>query len=58
MKVAIFGKPGGGKSTLSQKVSVAANLPLHQLDLIMYKAGGAQVPDEVFMKRHAQILAE
>jgi adenylate kinase family enzyme len=58
MKVAIFGKPGGGKSTLSQKVSVAANLPLHQLDLIRYKTGGAQVSDEVFMERHARILAD
>lgn len=57
MKVAVFGKPGGGKSTLSRKISVAANLPLHQLDLIKYKPGGAQVPVEVFMKQHAQILA-
>lgn len=58
MKVAVFGKPGGGKSTLSQKVAEAADLPLHQIDLIKYQAGGAQVPDEIVMKLHAQILAE
>lgn len=58
MKVAVFGKPGGGKSTLSQKVSVEAGLPLHHFDLIKYKAGGAPVPDEVFMTLHAQILAQ
>jgi adenylate kinase family enzyme len=58
MKVAVFGKPGGGKSTLSQKVAAAANLPLHQLDLIKFKAGGAKVSDEVFVRQHAEILAE
>lgn len=58
MKIAVFGKPGGGKSTLSQKVAAEAGLPLHQLDLIRYNAGGAPVADEVFMALHAQILAQ
>lgn len=58
MKVAVFGKPGGGKSTLSQKIAEAADLPLRQIDLIKYQAGGARVPDEAFKKMHAQILAE
>lgn len=58
MKVAVFGKPGGGKSTLSQKVAVAANLPLYQLDMIQFKKGGARVPDKVLARLHADILVQ
>ena len=57
MKVAVFGKPGGGKSTLSQQIASVTNLPLHQLDLIQFAEGGAKVPDEAFVKYHSEILA-
>jgi adenylate kinase family enzyme len=57
MKVAVFGKPGGGKSTLSQQIASATNLPLHQLDLIQFVEGGAKVPDAVFVKHFSAILA-
>ena len=57
MKIAVFGKPGGGKSTLSRQIASITNLPLHQLDLIQFVEGGAKVPDEVFAKRHSEILA-
>jgi adenylate kinase family enzyme len=57
MKIAVFGKPGGGKSTLSQQIASVTKLPLHQLDLIQFMEGGAKVPDEVFVKQHAQILS-
>ena len=56
MKIAVFGKPGGGKSTLSRKIAVAADLPLHQLDLVQYEKGGAKVPDQEFLRRHPDIL--
>ena len=58
MKVAVFGKPGGGKSTLSRKIAAAANLPLYQLDMIQFKKGGARVPDEELARLHAEILAQ
>ncbi len=58
MKVAVFGKPGGGKSTLAQQIAIAAQLPLQQLDLIQYKKGGGRVPDEEFLARHAELLAQ
>ena len=58
MKVAVFGKPGGGKSTLGRQIAAAANLPLHQLDLVQFAAGGAKVPDEEFLRRHSAILAQ
>jgi adenylate kinase family enzyme len=58
MKVAVFGKPGGGKSTLARKVASAAGLPLHQLDLIQFERGGARIADELLLKQHAHILAQ
>jgi len=58
LKVAVFGKPGGGKSILAQKIAIAAQLPLRQLDLIQYKKGGGRVPDEEFLARHAELLAQ
>ncbi len=58
MKVAVFGKPGGGKSTLSRKIAAAAGLPLHQLDLIQFGKGGARVPDDEVARLHAGILAQ
>jgi len=56
MKVAVFGKPGGGKSTLARQIATTANLPLQQLDLLQYEKGGARVPDEEFLQRHAAAL--
>jgi len=41
MKIAVFGKPGGGKSTLAGQIATTANLPLQQLDLLQYEKGGA-----------------
>jgi adenylate kinase family enzyme len=48
MKVAVFGKPGGGKSTLSQEIAKTSGLPLHHLDRIQYVEGGGKIPDEIF----------
>ena len=58
MKVAVFGKPGGGKSTLGLQIAAATKLPLHQLDLVQYRRGGGKVPDAEFARRHAEILAQ
>ena len=58
MKVAVFGKPGGGKSTLGRQIAAAADLPLYQLDLVQFAAGGAKVPDEEFLRQHSAILAQ
>jgi adenylate kinase family enzyme len=58
MKIAVFGKPGGGKSTLSLQIAAATKLPLHQLDLVQYQRGGTKVPDEEFLRRHAEIIAQ
>lgn len=53
----VFGPPGGGKSTLSERIAHAAGLPLHALDRIQYAAGGARVPDADFNERLAALAA-
>ena len=57
MKIAVFGKPGGGKSTLAWQIATIANLPLQQLDLLQYERGGTLVRDEEFLRRHTEVLA-
>jgi len=58
MRVAVFGKPGGGKSTLARQITTTTNWPLQQLDLLQYEKGGAKVPDEEFLRRHTEALAQ
>ncbi len=57
-KVAVFGNAGGGKSTLSRKLSEITNLPLYVLDKIQYKAGGIPVPYEEYRHTHKEILSK
>ncbi len=54
-KVAVFGNAGGGKSTLSKRLSQITGLPLHVLDLIKYHPGGAEVPYEDYKRIHQEI---
>lgn len=56
-KVAVFGNTGGGKSTLSKRLSQITGLPLHVLDKIQYQPGGAEVSPEEYRQNHEQILA-
>lgn len=56
-KVAVFGNTGGGKSTLSRKLSEITGLPLYVLDKIKYQAGGIEVPHEDYKRAHQEILA-
>ncbi|HEY9651710.1 MAG TPA: adenylate kinase [Coleofasciculaceae cyanobacterium] len=55
-KVAVFGNTGGGKSTLSKRLSLITGLPLHALDKIQYQSGGASIPHEDYKRVHQQIL--
>ncbi len=57
-KVAVFGNAGGGKSTLSRRLSEITNLPLYVLDKIQYKPGGIQVPYEEYKRSHEEIIAK
>lgn len=55
-KVAVFGNAGGGKSTLSKRLSEITGLPLHVLDKIKYQSGGAEAPHEDYKHVHQKIL--
>lgn len=55
-KVAVFGNAGGGKSTLSKRLSDITGLPLHILDKIKYQSGGIEVSEEEYQRIHEQIL--
>ena len=56
-KVAVFGNAGGGKSTLSKRLSEITGLPLYPLDKIKFLPGGAEVSYEDYKQTHAKILA-
>lgn len=55
-KVVVFGKPGGGKSTLSRKLSVETGIKLCALDLIEYRKNGERVSPEEYSKRHTDLI--
>jgi adenylate kinase family enzyme len=57
-RVAVFGNTGGGKSTLAIRLARLTRLPLYPLDLIQYRVGGGQVPDEEYLKAHADLLRQ
>lgn len=56
-KIAVFGKPGSGKSTLSKKLASATGIQLHQLDSIVYKKNGDLVDRKAYDEKHQNILA-
>lgn len=55
-RVAVFGNAGGGKSTLAKRLADITQLPLYQLDMIQYQAGGGEVPHDAYVKAHAELL--
>ncbi|NER79338.1 MAG: adenylate kinase [Leptolyngbya sp. SIO1D8] len=55
-KVAVFGNAGGGKSTLSKRLSEITGLPLHVLDKVQYQPGGIEVSEEAYQQAHQEIL--
>jgi adenylate kinase family enzyme len=55
-KIAIFGKPGNGKSTLSKKLSSTTGISLYALDSILYKPNGEEVDRKSYEKAHENIL--
>jgi len=55
-KVAVFGKPGSGKSTLSKALSRSIGVELYQLDSIVYQTNGEPIDRETFTQIHDDIL--
>ena len=56
-KVAVLGKPGSGKSTLSKNLALATGIKLHALDSILYKENGDQVDRKTYDEAHESILS-
>ena len=56
-KIAVFGKPGSGKSTLSKNLASATGIQLHPLDSIVYKKNGDMVDRKTYDMEHGNILS-
>ncbi len=56
-KIAVFGKPGSGKSTLSKSLTSATGVKLYALDSILYKQNGDMVDRKAYEEEHAKILS-
>ncbi|MBN1008852.1 adenylate kinase [Amphritea pacifica] len=56
-KVAVFGKPGSGKSTLSRALASVTGIPLHPLDSMVYQKNGELVERKLFDEAHERVLS-
>ena len=56
-KIAVFGKPGSGKSTLSKNLAAATGITWHALDSILYEKNGKQVDRKTYDDAHEAILS-
>ncbi len=56
-KIAVFGKPGSGKSTLSKRLASATKIKLHTLDSIEFKKNGSRVDRMKYDEEHEKILS-
>ena len=55
-KVAVFGKPGGGKSTLSKRLSASTGIKVFPLDLIEYQQNGERVSRAEYSAAHEKLI--
>lgn len=55
-RIAVFGNAGGGKSALARRVAAATRLPLFVIDKMQFRAGGAAVPHDEYLRIHAELL--
>lgn len=56
-KIAVFGKPASGKSTLSKKLAFATNIKLYPLDAILYTANGEEISRDSYDAAHKRIIS-
>jgi adenylate kinase family enzyme len=56
-RIAIFGNAGGGKSTLARELAAITGLPLYVIDKIKFRPGGAEVPQEEYLRLHSAVVS-
>jgi len=56
-KIAVFGKPGSGKSTFSKNLASVTGIQLYPLDLIVYKPNGDFEDRDTYHRQHKKILS-
>ena len=56
-KVAVFGKPANGKSTLSKKLATATGIKLYALDSILYEPNGQEINRVRYEELHERIIS-
>jgi hypothetical protein len=57
-RIAVFGNAGAGKSRLARELAAITGLRLHVIDMMQFRAGGEEVPQEEFLAAHAALLRE
>ena len=57
-RIAVFGNAGAGKSRLARELAAITRLPLHVIDMMQFREGGAAVPHEAFLAAHAALIAQ
>lgn len=56
-KIAVFGKPANGKSTLSRRLALTTGLKLYSLDSILFKATGEEIDRKDYENIHSSIIS-
>ena len=57
-RVAVFGNAGGGKSALARQLAGITGLPLHVIDLLQFRPGGAAVPHDEYVALHRSLITQ
>lgn len=55
MRISILGNAGSGKSTLAAQLSRKLDLPVHEMDALLWRKGWVSVPEEEFDEEHDRI---
>ncbi|MBE7210571.1 MAG: adenylate kinase [Gluconacetobacter diazotrophicus] len=57
-RIAVVGNVGGGKSTLARLLARTLDLPLVEIDRLLWQPGWVAVPPLVYEERHRSAIAE
>ncbi|MEM8663030.1 MAG: adenylate kinase [Pseudomonadota bacterium] len=56
MRIVVIGNAGGGKSTLARKLATELDLPVHEVDRLLWRPGWVMTPADEYEDAHAQLL--